>query len=157
MPAPKGNKYAKGNKGGGRKTTYKKEYAELAYNYCLLGATDEQLANFFGVGETTINKWKKAHKEFGESLKKGKAEADARVAQSLYHRALGYSHPEEKIFQSEGEIIRAETVKHYPPDPTSMIFWLKNRQPTLWRDKQQLDANVTNGNFEIKIVPDEDD
>jgi len=157
MGAPKGNNYAKGNKGGGRKSTYKKEYAELAYNYCLLGATDEQLAEFLGVGEATIQKWKKAHEEFHSALKKGKVEADARVAQSLYRRAMGYSHVEEELFHNKGEVVRAETVKHYPPDPTSMIFWLKNRQPTLWRDKQQLDANLNNGNFEVKIVPDEDD
>jgi hypothetical protein len=31
----------------------------------------------------------------------------------------------------------AEYVRHYPPDPTSMIFWLKNRQPQDWRDKQE--------------------
>jgi len=142
MGAPKGNTYAKGNKGGGRKSTYKKEYAELAYNYCLLGATDEQLAEFLGTGETTINKWKKDYKEFREALKKGKVEADAKVARSLYNRALGYSFTEEKTTSSEEGTFKIETVKHYPADPTSMIFWLKNRQPILWRDKQQVDATI---------------
>lgn len=56
---------------------YKAEYDELAYNYCLLGATDAQLANFFGVKEQTINNWKNKHKSFFESLKKGKDSADA--------------------------------------------------------------------------------
>lgn len=145
MPAPKGNKYAQGNKGGGSKTRFKQEYCELAYNYCLLGATDENLGSFFGVSEKTICEWKKRHKEFASALKRGKEDADANVAKSLYNRALGYSHPEEKIFQSEGQVIRAETVKHYPPDATAMIFWLKNRQPELWREKQHQEHSGPNG------------
>ena len=52
---PKSEKHA-----GGRPTAYKPEYVEQAYNYCLLGAIDVQLANFFRVTEKTINTWKKA-------------------------------------------------------------------------------------------------
>src|SRR5690606_9591061 len=88
---------------GGRPTDYRPEYCELARNYCLLGAKDTELAVFFGVSESTLNLWKKEHPEFSESIKEGKEEADARVAQSLYHRATGYSHPEEKIFNHNGE------------------------------------------------------
>ncbi|WP_300485812.1 hypothetical protein [Methylobacter sp.] len=44
---------------GGRPTAYKPEYAEQAYNYSLLGATDKQLAEFFRVSVRTINAWKK--------------------------------------------------------------------------------------------------
>lgn len=121
---------------GGRPTRYKSEYAEQARKLCLLGATDEALADFFEVSKVTINAWKKAHPEFLNSLKIGKQIADANVADSLYNRALGYSHPELKVFNNMGEIVTFECEKHYPPDPTSAIFWLKNRQPALWRDKQ---------------------
>lgn len=121
---------------GGRPTRYKSEYAEQARKLCLLGATDDALADFFEVSKVTINAWKKAHPEFLNSLKIGKQIADANVADSLYNRALGYSHPELKVFNNMGEIVTFECEKHYPPDPTSAIFWLKNRQPALWRDKQ---------------------
>jgi DNA-binding XRE family transcriptional regulator len=123
----------------GRKTKYKQEYDELAFNYCLLGAKDTQLAEFFNVTEQTINNWKKDHPSFFESIKKGKQDADAEVANSLFHRAKGYSHPEVKVFNNQGEIVTHDTVKHYAPDPTSAIFWLKNRQPKLWRDKQEIE------------------
>lgn len=128
---------------GGRPTSYKPEYCELAYNYCLLGATDVQLASFFDVAESTIHKWKHDFPEFSESLKRGKAEADARVAAATFHRATGYSHQEDKIFLHDGEPVVVTTVKHYPPDPVSCIFWLKNRQPERWTDKQKIDADVT--------------
>jgi hypothetical protein len=79
---------------GGRPTDYKTEYAEQTYKLCLLGATDKELANFFDVVESTINLWKQEHSEFSESIKRGKFQADANVADRLYQRATGYEHPE---------------------------------------------------------------
>jgi hypothetical protein len=121
--------------GAGRPTGYDDSFAEQARKYCLLGATDVQLADMFEVSEATINNWKIAHPKFLESIKRGKDVADAEVASSLYHRAVGYSHPEEKIFCSEGEVVRAETVKQYPPEPVAAFFWLKNRRGKDWKDK----------------------
>lgn len=143
MAAPEGNKYAEGNNGG-HPTLYRPEYSEQAYKLCLLGSTDAELADFFNVTEQTINNWKNAHQEFFESIKKGKDVADAEVASKLFHRATGYTHQETKLFLVDGEILEHEAPKHYPPDPTSAIFWLKNRQPKKWRDKQEHD-HTTNG------------
>ena len=121
----------------GRPSDFKEEYVEQAYNYALLGATDVQMASFFDTTEQTLNNWKKSFPEFFESIKKGKALADAKVAESLYHRANGYSHPETKVFNNQGEIVTFDVTKQYAPDPTAAIFWLKNRQPELWRDRQE--------------------
>ena len=136
----------------GRPANYKKEYDEQAYKLCLLGATDKEMADFFNVKEQTINNWKKNHPSFFESIKRGKIVADANVAKSLYNRALGYYHPEDKIFNDNGEPLIVPTVKHYPPDPTAAIFWLKNRKPAEWRDKRdvQVEGNMT---FSVKPAP----
>lgn len=147
MPAPKGNKHATGNKGGGRKTSYKPEYVKIAAQLCLLGATDKNIADALGVCETTINKWKNKHVEFSEALKEGKSVADAKVEHSLYERACGYSVPEEKVFCIQGEIITHQFRKHYPPETTACIFWLKNRKPDEWREQR---------NSTIEILTDED-
>ena len=130
----------------GRPTKYKIEYDELAYNYCLLGATDAELGEFFSVDERTINNWKIDFPSFFQSIKKGKEIADAKVAQALFHRATGYSHEDVDIKMYEGGIIETPYTKYYPPDATSAIFWLKNRQPKKWRDKQ-----VTEHEGEITI------
>ena len=145
MPAPRGNQYAKGNKGGGRKTRYQKEYVRTAYQLALLGATDEEIGAAFGVSERTVNTWKLRHQDFASALQRGKVQADAEVAERLLERAMGYSHPEEKIFQYEGKIIRAETIKHYPPDTQAASLWLRNRQPGKWRDKQDLEHSGPGG------------
>lgn len=126
----------------GRPTNYKKEYDEQAYKLCLLGATDKEMADFFGVSEVTFNAWKKNRPEFLKSLKRGKEIADANVASRLYERAMGYEHPEDKIFNNDGEAMIVPTIKHYPPDPTAAIFWLKNRRKEQWRDKQDVDLSV---------------
>ena len=134
---------------GGRPTKYREEYAELAYKFCLLGATDKDLAEFFEVEEKTVNNWKEDYPEFLQSLKRGKTLADARMAESLYHRGRGYSHPEDKIFQYEGMPVIVPTTKHYPPDTAAGIFWLKNRQPQKWRDKQEVEHS---GKLEYELV-----
>lgn len=134
MGAPKDNKNAAGNNGG-RPSKYKEEYITQAYKLALLGATDKEMAEFFGIAERVLNRWKKVYFEFSQSLKKGKVMADANVANRLYQRALGYKHREDKIFNDNGQALIVPTVKHYPPDPTSIIFWLKNRQKEKWRDR----------------------
>lgn len=127
---------------GGRPTDYKVEYNVQAYKLCLLGAKDSELADFFGIQESTLNNWKISFPRFMESLKKGKQIADANVADRLYQRAMGFEHDSEEIKVIGIEIQRIPIRKIYPPDPTSAIFWLKNRQRDKWRDKQEIDAKV---------------
>jgi transcriptional regulator with XRE-family HTH domain len=125
----------------GRPSKYKDEFPEQARKLCLLGATDKDLARFFGVTESTLNEWKRGHPDLSESLKAGKELADAVVAESLFHRAKGYSHKAVKIMVVDKVVVHEEYTEHYPPDPTSMIFWLKNRRPDLWRDKPDPSAD----------------
>ena len=138
----------------GRPTKYKEEYDKLAYKMCLLGHTDVELAGFFEVNEDTIYEWKKQHQSFSESLKEGKEIADAKVVESLYRRATGYSHEEDKIFQYEGDPVVVPTTKHYAPETVAGIFWLKNRQPKKWRDKQNVELTGKDGGpIEYKESP----
>lgn len=101
------------------------------------GATDQEVADELGVCRRTIDNWKSKHPEFLENLRSWKSEADEKVERSLFERATGYAHKETKLFCHEGMIVAEDIVKHYPPDPVSCIFWLKNRKPKDWRDKQE--------------------
>jgi hypothetical protein len=102
-----------------------------------LGLTDVQVGKVLDVGEGTILSWKK-DKKFADALKKGKAVPDKEVEVSLFKRATGYSYPDIDIRVVGGRIVKTNIVKHCPPDPTSMIFWLKNRKREEWRDRQDL-------------------
>lgn len=127
----------------GRPSKYKPEFAKQAEHLCKLGATDYELAQFFKVSDRTIYRWQTEHDEFCQALKAGKAESDERVERSLYHKATGYTFTSEKVFQFQGEIVRAQVTEHVPPDATSMIFWLKNRRPEQWRDVKESKVDMT--------------
>ncbi|HHS1785763.1 TPA: terminase [Salmonella enterica subsp. enterica serovar Virchow] len=122
-----------------RPTKYQEAYAKQARKLCLLGYTDAELADFFEVSESTINKWKLDYPKFSESIKKGKEYADGNVADRLYQRAMGYVAPDVDIKVIENQIVETPLEKHYPPDTTAAIFWLKNRQRDKWRDKQEVE------------------
>lgn len=127
----------------GRPSTYKPEFVAQAQKLCALGATDVELADFFGVSDRTIYRWQAEHEEFCQALKAGKDSADERVERSLYHKAVGYSYDAVKIFQHQGQIIEAPYREHVPPSDTAAIFWLKNRRKDDWRDKQEHEHSAT--------------
>lgn len=122
----------------GRPTLYKPEYAELAFKFCLLGATNEKLAEFFDVATSTVSLWMVEHDAFSDAIKRGRVQADAEVAHALYHRAKGYSHAAVKIFADAktGAQQVVDYTEHYPPDTAAAFIWLKNRAG--WKDKQEI-------------------
>ncbi len=68
-------------------------------------------------------------------MKVGKDEADDRVESALYASATGYEHDDVDIRVVGAKIVKTTVRKYYPPVPTSMVFWLKNRRPDVWKDR----------------------
>lgn len=122
---------------------YRPQFVRVAYKFFLLGATVEQLADVLCVDSRTVYRWAKDHPAFDMAMRGGREMADANVASRLYARAMGYSHEEEEIKVVEGQVVRVPTVKHYPPDPGAAIFWLKNRQPELWKERVEVKEQPT--------------
>lgn len=129
----------------GRPSKYEPTFSKQAEKLCALGATDEDLAEFFDVSIRTIANWKSRYQDFLQALKGGKDSSDDRVERSLYQRAVGYTFDSEKVFNNRGEIVRAKTREHCPPDVTAQIFWLKNRRPEEWRDKSHHELTGKDG------------
>lgn len=127
-----------------RPSKYKPEFVEQARKLCLLGATDQEMADFFEVTVSTLNLWKLRHPEFSEALKAGKEAADNRVERSLFQQAIGYEQDEVKIFMPAN----AEAPVYAPfrakvaPNVTAAIFWLKNRRKAEWRDKVEVEHGL---------------
>lgn len=124
---------------GGRPTKYTPENLNMVRMLAKLGATNQEMAEALNVTLSTFHLWRNTHEEFSDAIKVGKDAADDRVAESLYQRAMGYSHPELDIRVIDGAIVETPVIKHYAPDTTAAIFWLKNRRPQEWRDKQEIE------------------
>lgn len=160
--------------GGGRPTKYKPAFhCKQAKALSKLGATEFELAQFFEVATSTITLWMQQHSKFSAAIKLGKAPSDRRTERSLFHRANGYSFESEEIFLVDHteetpnvdpklpativrtkKVIRVPIVKHVPPDPTSIIFWLKNRRKNRWRDFKATEISTPPGRpLELAAVP----
>lgn len=115
------------------------------------GLTDEQIAGNMGVSRSTLNSWKDRYPDILDALKKGKEIVDRQVENALLKRALGYEYEEIKEKYEFGELSeRTVTKKQVAPDTTAQIFWLKNRKPKDWRDKQERLDNTTEDNDMVK-------
>jgi hypothetical protein len=135
----------------GQPTKYRSEYDKQAYKLCLLGATDKELGDFFEVDERTINNWKKEFPNFFQSIREGKELADMEVVNSLLESCHDRMIPSQQAFKvknvyynDEGKRIESEEVvvvdikQGVQANDRSIQFWLKNRQPQKWRDKQEI-------------------
>lgn len=123
-----------------RPTKYKVEYIKVAQKLCELGATDYEIAEALGVTKKTLYSWKTSNPKFAEAFTLGKQKSDDRVEHSLYAKATGYTFESEKIFQFQGQVVRASCIEHVPPDTTACIFWLKNRRPETYRAQENTNS-----------------
>jgi len=145
-------------KNGRPKETIEKKLAksdidmERVSKLYIKGWTDDEVADFLGIAVRTLHRWKKDN-EFVSPLKDWKDEADGKVERSLYERACGFTVINNKNYivsdgkESGSHLEEADEKIQYPPDPTSCIFWLKNRKQKQWRDK----------NFNMNLNGDMDD
>nr|WP_312427373.1 transposase [Lacrimispora sp.] len=109
------------------------------------GLTDEQIAHNMGVAYSTLRVWRDKYPALSAALKRGKEVVDIQVENALLKRALGYQYKEVKTEEyrvKDGPVKNVTTtIKEVVPDTTAQIFWLKNRKPEVWRDKQNVELS----------------
>lgn len=128
-------------------TDYKPDYPRMAFVYCCDGATDEKLANLFNVTEMTINNWKKEHPDFKEKVQDGKDIYDTGIVEdSLLESCKGKEWIEVVTIKKDGKVLYEKFTKKYlPPNPTTMLFWLKNRNRNRWKDYKAMEIGNLDG------------
>lgn len=121
------------------------------------GLTEEQISKNMGIAYSTLKVWKNKHSAISAALKRGKEVVDIEVENSLLKAAKGYFVDEEKTYISEvnGVVTKRKeiTKKYIAPNTTAQIFWLKNRKPIEWRDKNIVELD---GEERVIIVDDID-
>jgi hypothetical protein len=108
------------------------------------GVTDEQIAENLEVAYSTFRTYKDDYPALSAALKNGKEIIDTMVENALLKAALGYEY--EEVKESADGFERSTKVAH--PNTTALIFWLKNRKPQQWRDKQEIGLE---GDLNIKV------
>ena len=127
----------------GPQSNYSPSFIARAGAVIRLGGTNQDVADALGFSKSVVEKWLREYPDFREALKETKEQADRAVQVALYKRAIGYSVTDTDIRTVSigdgcSKIVQTPFVKHYPPDATSCIFWLKNRQPDKWRERQEV-------------------
>lgn len=101
------------------------------------GVTEADICKNLDVNNTSWIEYKKEYPELAKALKNGREVIDVMVENALLKAALGYEYTEEELNKMTGKPIELRKTAH--PNTTALIFWLKNRKPKEWRDKQELE------------------
>jgi hypothetical protein len=129
---------------------------DLIYRLGLLGLGNREIAQALDIHLKTFEYWLKTYKEVWEVVRAARVESSGRVANALFKKAIGYSHPDTQVFLYRGEPIIVPTIKHYPPDTGAACFWLKNKTRDLenpWTDvtKHEL-TGKDGGSIQLNVL-----
>ena len=119
------------------------------------GLYDRQVAEKMGIHRSTFVEWQNRFPDVSDALEAGRDYADRMVENAMFKSAMGYEYVEEtEINDGTGKmVLDKRVIKKQAPSASAQIFWLKNRQPAKWRDKQEIDNKVSGG-LEMKVVMD---
>lgn len=129
-----------------------KLYDRVTGTLAAQGYTHVQMAEAIGISRQTFDVWRKDNPTFAKAIINGKKDADEVVIQSLYKSACGYCYEDIHVTSFRGKVIQTPIIKYQHPNPTSMIFWLKNRDKANWSDKQIIAHSIADSDF-IKETP----
>lgn len=135
------------------------------------GLSDEEIAGRCELSAEVFQRWRKKYPKFYDAIEIGRQEADFSVVEALYKKATGYSvktNKTHKLKCIDYDPATGKKVKEYeslaigvdesyvPPDLKAEIFWLKNRQPYRWKEKEAREADGEDGEVGIIEIPSAD-
>lgn len=140
-------------------TKYNPDYHDdWAWSLAVKGATDQEIADAFGVSARTINRWKRDHASFLKKMGVGKAAADAKVEAALFKRAVGYEVEDSETLSEtdasgQQKPLRVKrTKKHIPPDTMAAMYWLNNRARKSGEWSQKQDVSLSFGDRQQDVI-----
>ncbi len=116
------------------KATFAPDHLDLVRMIAMRGATDEELAQNFGVAPAVFRAWKSRYPSFKEAIEKGRTRADAEVLVGLYQRCVGYDYVEEQAVGGRSPEV-LEVQRHAPPSVEGAKAWLAARQSEHWNTR----------------------
>ena len=131
---------------------------DWAWSLAIKGATNDEIAEAFGITVRTFIRWKQQFPSLAEAVSQGKDIADAKVEKSLYQRAIGYQVTDEErtieLDPRTGEQRPAKvkkTIKNIVPDTMACMYWLNNRKRTHWSQRQEVALSAGDDTEDVVI------
>ncbi len=108
------------------------------------GYTEEDIAKELGISYSGFRNYKKQHMELVGVLTENKKIADNAVRAALFKRATGYTYTKERKERGEdGKLVVVEKATvEVAADVSAAKFWLTNRDPENWKDRQSKDIHA---------------
>src|SRR5215472_15875556 len=129
----------------GAPTKYNAELMpQFAKFMCGRGATMAELAQAFNIANCTLYDWINRYPDLHEAIQIGVDTFNPRVERALAERAIGFfvTLREEVRDPETGKVLAPAQRQYFPPDPTSMIFFLKKRMKEKYRDVHKVETEV---------------
>lgn len=109
-------------------------------NLAYRGKTFAEISELLDISERTFLRWRDNSPALQLALEEAKGNPIEKVEKALIDRALGYSAKETKVNMSKTGVVKTtNVVKHYPPDVTAIKYYLGNKDPDNWKEKQEID------------------
>ena len=120
------------------------------------GWTNDKIREEIGISESTYYEWTKKHPEFSEVIQESREYCIAEVEDALFRKAKGIKEMVSETLKEERDDGYIEKTKrkeiYIPPDTKAAIFYLTNRDPENWKQKQmtELSGNISiDGSLDI--------
>lgn len=131
----------------GPRSAFRLSHIEHVRKLCRLGMTEPEIAETLGVSTVTMWRWRAKNEDFAAAFKLGREAAAERIENSMFHRAVGYTYPSEKIVVVDKKVERVPIKEHVPPDVGAGQFLLTNYKPGEFRNRQSVEAGAP-GDFD---------
>ncbi len=129
---------------------YVKPYLREIKFWAESGASQEEIAQKLRVAYSTFRMYRKKYPELEEAFQIGDEAAVEEVQAALFKSATGQKvsiKKQIKVKNADGseKIEEVEEEQYVAPNPTAIMFYLKNKRPKMWNEKLTVEGEVTGG------------
>lgn len=137
-----------------RTSHYKDDFPLRARGYARDGLNNKQIAEQFGVAETTLYKYFLQYPELKDSIAEGRHPVDIEVEDALLKSALGHVQVLKKEEVYQGKVIKYKVEVYIQPYFKAQEFWLCNRKESKYRrtDRQASGSSAGEGATLVEMV-----
>ncbi|MBE16540.1 MAG: hypothetical protein Unbinned6354contig1000_27 [Prokaryotic dsDNA virus sp.] len=131
---------------------YQTHFPDMAYRLTLAGYSTTDLAKAFDVSIQSICYWLKTYPEFKAAVHAARHESNAEVVAALYKSCVGFSRKVTKEISTVDGVQQVEEEKFFAPHIGAIKYFLNNRCPDKWSERQELELSGGGVSFNLDFT-----